>query len=93
MAETVSDTVRLTKAQIDALKLCAKEPQKRGFFSGWGPHHYGYGAQRIDIREATANKLLSLGLVERRDVEDAPRESTIRITPAGLAALESNSHE
>ena len=56
-------------------------------FGGWGPHKYGYGAHRVDIREATANKLISLGLVERWDVEDDPRASTIRITDAGLAAL------
>lgn len=80
---------KMTEAQMTALQLIAKQgPLKRGFFSGWGPHKYGYGAHRIDVGEATANRLISLGLIERWDVEDSPCESTIRITPAGRSALE-----
>lgn len=80
--------LKLSDAQIEALKLMAKEPQKRDSFnSGWGPHHYGSGAYRIDIREVTANKLISLGLAERRDVEGDDLSSTIRITDAGRTAL------
>lgn len=78
---------KLTETQMHAPALIAEGPMKRGLFSGWGPHKYGYGAHRIDVREATANKLLSLGLIERWDVENDDASSTVRITDAGRAAL------
>ena len=78
----------LSDAQAEALKLMLEEPQKRGIFnSGWGPRHFGHAAHRVDIREATANKLISLGFAERRDVEGDRLASTIHITDAGRAAL------
>lgn len=78
---------KLSDTQWEALKMLAEKPLERGFFSGWGPRHYGYGAHRIDVREATANRLISLGLAERWEVEDDPRAATLRITPAGRVAL------
>jgi len=78
----------LSDAQAEALKLMLKEPQKRGIFnSGWRSRHFGYGVHRIDIREATANKLISLGFAERRDVDGDPLAATIHITDAGRAVL------
>lgn len=79
---------KMTEAQLRALGMIEPAPMLRGtFLSGWGPRQSGYGAYRIDVAEATANKLLSLGLIERRDVEGNPRASTIRITDAGRLAL------
>lgn len=77
----------LSDAQIRALKEIEPAPMKRGFFSGWGPMKHGYGAHRVKVVEATANKLVSLGLIERWDIDGDPEGSTIRITDAGRAAL------
>lgn len=79
--------MKLSDAQIRALKEIAPAPLKRGFFSGWGPTKHGYGAHRVKVVEATADKLISLGLVERRDVDSDPKGATIQITDAGLAIL------
>lgn len=79
--------MKLSGTQLEALRMIAPKPMKRGLFSGWGPHKHGYGAHRVDVREATANKLISLGLVERWDVEGDPDASTLRITDAGRSLL------
>lgn len=55
--------------------------------SGWGPRQFGHGCNRVDIREATANKLISLGLAERYEVEGDPRAATLIITADGIDAL------
>lgn len=76
--------MKLTGTQLAALRLVAKGPMARGLFSGWGPRHHGYGAHRIDVREATANKLIALGAVS---VVGAGNDATLVITDAGREAL------
>lgn len=79
---------RLSEAQKRALVSIAPVPMGRGIFlSGWGP--CGFRARRVTVSEATANKLISLGLIERWDVEGDSRAATIRITEAGRLALQS----
>jgi hypothetical protein len=71
------------------LKLIEPKSMLRGLFSGWGPHKYGSGAHRVDVGEATANRLPSLEVIERIDVVGNPEASSIRITAAGRAMLAS----
>lgn len=44
--------------------------------------------KRNRLPEALANRLQSSGLIERWDVEEDDEASTVRLTPAGRAALD-----
>lgn len=85
-AHRTGRTAKLSEAQRVALTRLTQGSVTRGFWSGWGPTG-GASCPRIEIREATANRLISLGLAERIDVEGDDSASLLRITDAGRAAL------
>jgi len=83
---------KLSDAQRQALEKLSVGALKRGLFSGWGPLHHGSGAHRIEVHEATADKLISLGLAEPFLINGDPKSATLYITEAGRRALAAKPH-
>ncbi len=74
--------MKISPAQMDALRRLAEGPLDRGVFSGWGP--YGSkSAPRVHVKDPTANKLVEMGLAMRAD-------RRLMITIAGREALATN---